>query len=52
VGQIYPVWGGEYALYSPNHIEWFIVIACIGTCLLLYTVGSRFLPLNEEGREN
>ena len=52
VGQIYPVWGGEYALYSPNHIEWFIVIACIGACLLLYTVGSRFLPLNEEGREN
>jgi molybdopterin-containing oxidoreductase family membrane subunit len=52
VGQIYPVWGGEYALYSPNHIEWFIVIACMGTCLLLYTLGNRFLPLNEEGREN
>lgn len=50
VGQIYPVWRGDYAIYSPNHIEWFIVIACIGTCLLLYTLGVRFLPLNEEDR--
>lgn len=46
-GQIYPVWGGNYALYSPNHVEWFIVIACMGACLLLYTLGVRFLPLKE-----
>ena len=48
VGQIYPVWGGDYACYSPNHIEWFVVIACIGTCLLFYTLGVKFLPVKEE----
>jgi Ni/Fe-hydrogenase subunit HybB-like protein len=48
VGQIHPVWGGDYALYSPNHIEWFVVIACIGACLLFYTLGVRFFPLNKE----
>lgn len=47
-GQIYPVWGGNYALYSPNYLEWFILIACMGACLLFYTLGVRFLPLKEE----
>jgi molybdopterin-containing oxidoreductase family membrane subunit len=48
IGQIYPVWGGNYASYSPNYLEWFIVIACLGACLLFYTLGVRFLPLKEE----
>lgn len=48
VGQIYPVWGGKYASYSPNHLEWIVLIACIGACLLFYTLGVRFLPLKEE----
>jgi len=47
-GQIYPAWGGDYALYSPNHLEWFIVIACLGACLLFYTLGVKFLPLREK----
>jgi hypothetical protein len=46
-GQIYPVWGGEYARYAPNHMEWFIVTSCMAGCLLLYTLGERFLPLKE-----
>ncbi len=52
VGQIYPVWGGEYARYCPNHMEWFIVIACMAGCLLLYTLGDRFLPLKESDGES
>ncbi len=48
VGQIYPVWGGDYAIYSPNHLEWFIVISCMGACLLFYTVGVKFLPMGEK----
>jgi Ni/Fe-hydrogenase subunit HybB-like protein len=47
VGQIHPVWRGDYALYSPNYIEWFVVIACIGACLLFYTLGVRFFSLNK-----
>jgi len=48
VGQIFPVWGGPYANYAPNHVEWFIVAACSGACLLCYTLGAKFLPLKEE----
>ena len=48
VGQIYPVWGGDYAIYSPNHLEWFVVISCMGACLLFYTVGVKFLPMGEK----
>jgi Ni/Fe-hydrogenase subunit HybB-like protein len=50
-GQIFPVWGKKYAIYSPNYLEWFVVLSCIGACLLFYSLGVKFLPLKEEIRE-
>jgi molybdopterin-containing oxidoreductase family membrane subunit len=47
-GQISPVWGGPYASYCPTLMEWIGVLASMAICLLIYSIGERLLPLDEE----
>jgi molybdopterin-containing oxidoreductase family membrane subunit len=47
-GQLFPVLGGlHYAIYAPSYVETLIVIGTVAFCALMYTLGEKFLPLEE-----
>lgn len=48
-GQVYPNIQEKLLSYTPTTIEVFIIIGVLGAFLLVYTLGEKFLPLNERG---
>ena len=47
-GQLVPVVGREALWqYSPSVVEWMTVLAAFSLCLLLYSLGNRFFPLED-----